>query len=99
MENGLLIGADAALAVGLVDELVPEEGVRARALEVLKTQLQLPQAAFHNTRRMLRADLHVAADRYTQDAYLDDILASWWGEEGRRVLGDLAAKLGGKPAR
>src|SRR3546814_10793302 len=59
---GELVQADAALAMGLVDELVEIDHVATRARVWLEQMLQLPRGPMLETRRIARADLVAALD-------------------------------------
>jgi enoyl-CoA hydratase len=51
IETGVLVDAEQALGMGLVQEVVPEGEVLARALEVAHTLSSYPQTALRNDRR------------------------------------------------
>lgn len=57
LSRGVMLSADEALAVGLVDELVEPEQVVARAVALGAEIAALPPETYRRTRRMLRADL------------------------------------------
>ncbi|MDR3388360.1 MAG: enoyl-CoA hydratase/isomerase family protein [Rudaea sp.] len=92
MVSGTMLDSEQALAVGLVDELVPAEQVVPRALEWLQTLLKLPPQAMSTTRLLCRSDLiEVFADptRMSVDEFAD----GWFGAETQSVLKALVASL------
>lgn len=92
---GLLVAAEEARAIGLVDELVGPEQVVPRALEVARAYLELPPTVMARTRAMCRRDLLQAIDRLegaTAEAFLDD----WYSAETRGALRALVARLAAK---
>jgi len=71
---GTMLEADAALACGFVDELVPVEQVVARTTHWLEALLALPAAAMLATRELARADLagaYADLDALPLDAFTD----------------------------
>ena len=92
--GGLVISGAEAAKLGLVDELVPLEGVVTRAVEWCEGLLALPERAMSTTRRRARADLAGLFDHI--EAELEDVIAHWWSEEAQTVLRALAAKLAEK---
>ncbi|MCB1007608.1 MAG: enoyl-CoA hydratase/isomerase family protein [Acidobacteria bacterium] len=92
---GLLISADEAAAIGLVDELVAPESVVPRALELARAYLALPPTVMARTRAMCRRDLVEAFDRLsagTLERFLDD----WFSAETRGALTALVERLAAK---
>ena len=92
---GLLLPAGEALAIGLVDELVPLEGVVERALERCRDLLKLPPRAMATTRELCRAGLVEAFDRQqgeTFDRFVDD----WFGAETQGAMRALVSRLQNK---
>lgn len=72
--SGTMLEADAALACGFVDELVPVEQVVARTTQWLEALLALPAAAMLATRELARADLagaYADLDALPLDAFTD----------------------------
>jgi enoyl-CoA hydratase/carnithine racemase len=71
---GTMLEADAALACGFVDELVPADQVVARTTRWLEALLALPAAAMLATRELARADLagaYADLDALPLDAFTD----------------------------
>jgi enoyl-CoA hydratase/carnithine racemase len=89
---GELVQADAALAMGLVDELVEIDHVATRATEWLEQMLQLPRGPMLETRRMARADLVAALEPGRIE--LDRFIEGWYSDDTQAALRALMAKLG-----
>jgi len=90
-----LIEAEAALRLGLVDELVPPDEVVARAVGWCEGQLLLPPTTLANTRALLRAELETAFARL-DEAELERFLDEWFGAEAQAALAAVVAKLAAK---
>lgn len=60
--TGEVIGADEALRIGLVDEVVPAAGLRARALALAETIAQKSPVALQLIKEAVRASLRVPLD-------------------------------------
>ncbi len=60
--TGDLIGADEALRIGLVDEVVPAAGLRARALALAESVAQKSPVALQLIKEAVRASLRVPLD-------------------------------------
>ncbi len=95
--SGALISPREAMAVGLVDEVVPPDQVIDRAVQWCKGLLALPGEAMSTTRREARADMVEYFERNTESE-LEGVAASWWSAETQNVLHALTAKLGKKVA-
>jgi len=92
LPSGALIDAQAALAVGFVDELAPLEEVEVRARAWLARMLALPPHAYALTRSLVRADL-IAAIRSMGAEEIAAAASLWSGPETRASLRALIAKL------
>ncbi len=90
--GGLLVSAGEALRIGLVDELVPVEGVVERALERCRDLLQLPPRAMATTRAQSRAGLVAAFDRQQNETY-ERFVDDWFGAETQGAMRALVARL------
>lgn len=90
--TGELLSADAALAAGLVDELVEIDHVATRARTWLEQIVQLPRAPMLETRRMARADLVAALQ--PERIELDRFIEAWYSDDTQGALRALMAKLG-----
>ena len=90
--SGDLVEADAALAIGLVDELVEIDHVSTRARAWLEQLLTLPRQPMLETRRMARADLVAALqpERIELDRFID----AWFCSDTQQALRALMGRLG-----
>lgn len=93
--TGELITAEQALAIGLVDELVPVSAVVPRAVAWCDGLLRLPPEALRKTRQVGRGGL-AAALRVGGADHLDQLVDDWFGAETQATLGALVAKLAAK---
>jgi 3,2-trans-enoyl-CoA isomerase len=93
--RGLLVPADEALAIGLVDELAAPDEVVARAIEVARDYLAVPPTAMRRTRELARRDLTAIFDaeqRDTWQRFVDD----WFAPETQATLHALVERLAKK---
>ena len=90
--GGLLISAQEALEIGLIDEVAPPDGVVERAQKWCESLLALPSEAMATTRREARADLVAIFDR-DLEAELDEVIAGWWSPSTQATLRALAERL------
>jgi Delta3-Delta2-enoyl-CoA isomerase len=93
--SGLLISSQAALSVGLIDEVAPPDHVIGRAIQWCQTLLALPAEAMTITRRQARSDLTAYFEQNTEPE-LQSVTASWWAPETQKALHALTARLGKK---
>ncbi|TAK38092.1 MAG: enoyl-CoA hydratase/isomerase family protein [Lysobacteraceae bacterium] len=89
---GELVQADAALAMGLVDELVEIDHVATRARVWLEQMLQLPRGPMLETRRIARADLVAALE--PGRIGLERFIEGWYSADTQAALRALMARLG-----
>jgi enoyl-CoA hydratase/carnithine racemase len=82
---GLLVSPDEAATLGLVDEVVPPEGVVDSAIKWCQGLLALPEAAMNTTRRQARADL-VSKFARDIDHELAEVGSWWWSQETQSAL-------------
>lgn len=90
-----LFDAQAAHALGVVDELVPAEEVVARARQWIEGQLALPPATLRATRALVRRELcaaFAACDARELEGFLDE----WFGDEAQAALRSVVARLTAK---
>jgi 3,2-trans-enoyl-CoA isomerase len=92
--GGLMIDAQEALRVGLVDELAPVEGVIQVALHWCRTMLELPPNAMATTRRLARAP--IAALFAEPQGEVEQVVRDWGSEETQAALAALIARLRAK---
>jgi Delta3-Delta2-enoyl-CoA isomerase len=89
--TGQLISGAEAHRIGLVDELVPPDGVVERAVDWCRALLALPPRALAITREAARADLVGLFDE--TDAELPLLVDRWFSDETQGVLRALAERL------
>ncbi len=89
---GAMVPAEQALQIGLVDELLDQPQVTARAIEWLQQLLRLPQQPMLRTRALARQDLvqALSPDLIQLDRFVD----SWHEPDTQQALQALVAKLG-----
>jgi enoyl-CoA hydratase/carnithine racemase len=95
--RGLLVSAEEARAIGLVDDLVAPERVVERAVEIARDYVALPPTAMRRTRELARRDLGAIFDheqRATWQSFVDD----WFSAETQAALHALVARLTSKSA-
>lgn len=92
LTGGEMISAERALELGLVDELVDVEDVRARALVWLEGQLRLPRAPMLATRAIARADVVEALS--PEHIQIERFVEAWYSADAQAALNGLMAKLG-----
>ncbi len=91
----MLVAADEAWRIGLVDELAPEKAVVPRALARCEKMLALPPTAMTESRRHARADLVYLFDQLTEET-LDQLVEDWFSDETQAAMNALVARLAGK---
>jgi enoyl-CoA hydratase/carnithine racemase len=89
---GELVQSEAALAMGLVDELVDVDSVPVRAVAWLQHLLALPRGPMLETRRIARADLVAALAPERID--LDRFIEGWYSDDTQAALRALLSRLG-----
>ena len=95
MVAGAMIEPEAALQIGLVDELADIDQVIPQALAWCNKHLALPPAAMSSTRRIARrdlADIMGDAARFPADEFAD----SWFDEDTQAALQAMVARLKAK---
>ncbi len=92
--EGRLFTPVEALAVGLVDAVVPAEGLEAAAIARARSLGAIPPAAFAATKESLRRPVLEAIDRYTA-ADAERWLDAWFGAEAQARLQATVTRLGG----
>lgn len=93
LATGTLLGPEAALATGLVDELAEPDALLGAARAWLGRVLALPPAAYAATRALVRSDL-VALMRDPPGADFAAMRDAWLAPETQRVLRSLFIKPG-----
>jgi enoyl-CoA hydratase/carnithine racemase len=92
--GGLLVDAQEALRIGLVDELVPVEQVTQAALLWCRSMLELPAHAMTATRARARASL-VELFEHPQGE-IEEVVEAWFSPQTQQALAALIAKLAAK---
>lgn len=89
---GQMIAVDEAQAIGLVDEVVAADHVIPRAVEWLKTHLEMPRKALLTTRAICREELAQAFEA-PGAMDLDQFVKGWFSEETQQTMKALVARL------
>jgi 3,2-trans-enoyl-CoA isomerase len=92
---GMLISAEEAYRINLVDELAEPEDVVPRALARCEHLLRLPPVAMAESRRNARRDL-VELVREFGESSLDNLVENWFSDETQAALNALVARLAAK---
>ncbi|HXS72458.1 MAG TPA: enoyl-CoA hydratase/isomerase family protein [Rhodanobacteraceae bacterium] len=93
--QGTMLDADAALAIGMVDELADVDFVGARAIGWLGELLKLPRQAMLSTRAMARAEL-AALFAEPSSLPVEDFLDAWFAPEAQNTLRAMVERLKAK---
>ncbi|MFP4208965.1 MAG: enoyl-CoA hydratase/isomerase family protein [Wenzhouxiangella sp.] len=89
---GEMIPASAALAVGLVDEVVAADQVVDRAVAWCQRHLALPRRAMQATRALCRADL-VQTFQDARALDVDGFVRGWFSDETQATMRALVERL------
>lgn len=94
--EGKLLNPQNALAVGLIDELVPASALRSRAEKKLHQYIQLEANTWQQSKVNMRREL-LAKMSEDSTQMLDVMLAQWWSPSTRSILKTIIENLtGGK---
>lgn len=88
--TGENLGVEEALAIGLVDRIVPAEELLDRAVERARFLGGLAPAAYASIKRRSRS---AAVARFDQARDHDPFLDFWFGEDARFRIKDMVARL------
>lgn len=91
--TGALLDPDAALKVGLIDELAPPEEVVDRAVAWCRQLLGAPPHAMRDTRAMARADLAALFAGLDAAAIAAELDRCWYAGEAQQTLAALVRRL------
>jgi enoyl-CoA hydratase/carnithine racemase len=91
-QSGRLLSPDEALAIGLVDRVVPSDRVVSDAIDWCRRLTELPRHAFVTTRRTVRRDLVEIVQRGRTDD-IAALIEEWFRPEVQMPLRALAAQL------
>lgn len=90
--EGTIMNGTQALAAGLIDELRPLEETITAAERKLKSYLKLPQQAFQQTKKALKADVVEAlSGNFEED--LENLHQQLMSEESRTIMGGVVQYL------
>jgi 3,2-trans-enoyl-CoA isomerase len=92
--GGALMPPTAALRVGLIDEVVPQDQVVERAVAAAAELAALPRTAMDYTRRLARADLVKLFD--ATGAEVEAMLDAWFTAETQATMRALVERLARK---
>jgi enoyl-CoA hydratase/carnithine racemase len=92
ISSGLLLSPDDALAVGLVDRIVPEKEVVPAAVAWAQSVASLPPQAVAATRKFARQDL-VDLLQGLGPADYETMVAAWFSDETQRTMRALVERL------
>ncbi len=95
--GGLMLGADEALRIGLVDELVDPAEVIARAVDWAQGILGLPSNAMSSTRAFARAELGELFELAGEEE-IEDVVEVWFSAETQAALRALVERLAQRAA-
>lgn len=93
--EGYLMNGEEALALGLVDELVPLDQTLERAEAKIQHYLKLPTQAFRQTKLSLKSEL-VQRMRESFDNDLDLLYQQLLSDESRQIMGQVVQFLASK---
>jgi enoyl-CoA hydratase/carnithine racemase len=91
-QTARLLGPDEALAVGLIDRVVPMKEVVPSAVEWCRGLTELPSHALAQTRRTIRTDLVEIVER-SREHDVEILTREWYRPEVQGPLRELAEKL------
>ena len=91
---GRLVEPAEALALGLVDEVVPADELQQRAVGLAAGMAELPPAAFAQIKRSLRRDAAQRIDTWTE-ADRETWLDTWFSDDGQARLTAAVERLKG----
>lgn len=92
LTGGLMLSAEEALRVGLVDQLAAEAQVVPAALQWANTMVSLPAQALARTRRMVRTEI-IELTAHFDATDFEAMNAAWFSQETQATLRQLAARL------
>ena len=90
--EGPLFSPEEAANAGLVDEVVPAPELEVRAVEKARQLASVPVAAFAESKRLLREEVSVRAEKGRREdsrRWID----LWFSPEAQRRIGEVVAKL------
>jgi len=93
---GARFSTEAAVALGLVDELAEPEVLMDRAIEKARVLAQKPPGGYRRLKRYAREALATRMQAL-DDAHLDELVEQWFSEETQRLVNAAVERMN-KPA-
>lgn len=90
--EGKLFNPQEALAVGLLDEVVPLNRIQNTAFQKIKGVTQFEKNAWRSSKQNFRRDL-VASLMQDQEETIDQVLAQWWRPGTRAIMKTIIENL------
>lgn len=90
--EGKLFSPQEALAIGLVDEVVPLNRIQNTAFQKIKSVAQFEKNAWRSSKQNFRRDL-VASLMQHQEETIDQVLAQWWRPGTRAIMKTIIENL------
>lgn len=90
--EGKLCSTEEALNAGLVDEVLPQEEVLAASIEKVKFYTKFSANTWSKSKLNMRKSL-IAGFASFDKQVKQDLLAQWWSDETRGILGALVERL------
>ena len=88
--EGKNFGADDALKIGFVHEVVERSELQARAFALAERLAQIPRKAYQRMKELLHADAEARMAKWLEN---DPFVEIWFEEETRRAMGAAREKL------
>ena len=90
--EGKLMSPNEAMAIGLVDEIVPLEEVLAKAESIMQKYCSFDKNTWRKSKSNMKADLNQQLD-LDFDTALVPLLEQWWSPETQEILAKMVAQL------